>query len=111
MKPSIKRMLAPESTAVVGASENEGYGGRLMKNLLAHGYKGKLYPVNPKYNKVLGLKAFPSLEWIKGDIDLAILILRAELIPQLLRQCEHKKVGSVLIISAGFREEGSEKGI
>ncbi|HET7616348.1 MAG TPA: CoA-binding protein, partial [Bacillales bacterium] len=82
-----------------------------MENLLAHGYKGKLYPVNPKYNKVLGLKAFPSLEWIKGDIDLAILILRAELIPQLLRQCEQKKVGSVLIISAGFREEGSEKGI
>lgn len=108
---SLERMLVPRSIAVIGASEKAGYGGRMMKNLITHSYKGKLYPINPNYERIFGWRAYPSLDQVESDIDLAIIIVKAEKVPQILKQCEQKRVGSVLIISAGFREMGSNEGV
>ncbi|SDO49466.1 Acyl-CoA synthetase (NDP forming) [Paenibacillus sp. yr247] len=110
MNKALHRMLNPISIAVVGASEKMNYGGRLMKNLLQQGYEGQLFPVNPSSKEIFGIPSYPSLDDIAADIDLAVLIVKAEAIESLLEQCETKKVGSVLIISAGFREQGTEEG-
>ncbi|WNR45425.1 acetate--CoA ligase family protein [Paenibacillus roseipurpureus] len=110
MNQALHRMLNPKSIAVVGASEKMNYGGRLMKNMLAQGYEGKLYPVNPSSKEIFGVPCYASLEDITAEIDLAVIIVKAELVESLLAQCEAKKVGSVLIITAGFREAGTEAG-
>ncbi len=107
---SLDVMLNPRTVAVLGASEQMNYGGRLMNNLIQHGYKGKIFPVNPKRSDIFGYKSFPTLIDIEEDVDLAIVILKAELIEMVLTQCEQKKVGAVLVISAGFREQGTEDG-
>ncbi|MFD0696724.1 acetate--CoA ligase family protein [Paenibacillus sp. GCM10027628] len=110
MNKALHRMLNPTSIAVVGASEKMNYGGRLMKNLLQQGYNGQIFPVNPASKAIFGIPCYASLNEIDADIDLAVLIVKAEAIESLLTQCEALQVGSVLIISAGFREQGTEEG-
>lgn len=99
----------PKSIALIGASEKPGkLSGIILQNLLRVCYKGNLYPVNPSYNEVLGLKCFPSVTEIAGDVDLAIIAIPASNVPKVLRECGDKKIGSVIIVSSGFREMGGE---
>lgn len=107
---SLTRMLQPKSVAVIGASEKANYGGRLMGNLIKQGYAGAIYPVNPGSSDIFGYRCYGSLTDIQEEIDLAVVIVKAELTEAMLRQCEEKRVGSVLIISAGFREQGTPEG-
>ncbi|NGQ95854.1 acetate--CoA ligase family protein [Brevibacillus sp. SYP-B805] len=107
----LDKLLRPRSIAVVGASEQMNYGGRMMNNLITHGYAGSLYPINPKRDAIFGRKAYSTLLDVPDEIDLAVVIVKAELVEAILRECEEKRVGAVLIISAGFREQGTEEGI
>ncbi len=105
----LKTLLEPKSVAIIGAGEREGSLGRtLVANMIGAGYKGKLYPINPKYEKILGVKAYPSVMEVPGDIDLAVIATPAATVPALVMDCAKKKIPTTIVISAGFKELGPE---
>jgi acetyl coenzyme A synthetase (ADP forming)-like protein len=101
--------FSPQSVAVIGASRDEeklGHG--VLKNLLHYGYKGKVYPINPKADEVLGLRAYPSVLDVPGEIEMAVVVVPAPLVARVLEECGQKGVQGVVIITAGFREVGGQ---
>ncbi|MCW3137279.1 MAG: acetate--CoA ligase family protein [Methanophagales archaeon] len=106
----LDKLFNPRTVAVVGATPKEGkVGNTILKNLLASG-TGLLsiYAVNPRYDRIQGLKCYPSLSEIQGDIDLAVIAIPAEGVPNVLEQCAERGVENVVVISAGFKEVGRE---
>ncbi|MDI9646526.1 MAG: CoA-binding protein, partial [Archaeoglobales archaeon] len=102
-------LFNPRSVAVVGASATIGkFGYNIVWNLKQHGFKGKIYPVNPKYEYVLEYKCYPSVADIPEQIDLAIIAVPAKFVPEVMTQCAAKGVKGVVIVSSGFSEEGEE---
>src|SRR4051812_22727126 len=98
-------MLAPNSVALIGATETEGSVGRtLMKNL--SGFEGAVYPINPKRSSVLGVQAYPNIAAVPDKIDLAVIVTPATTVPGLIRDCAQVGVPAAVIISAGFKEVG-----
>ncbi len=99
----------PDSVAVVGASrEPEKLGYSVLANLMDAGFPGHLYPVNPKADEILGLKAYPSVLDIPDPVDLAVIVIPYRFVPAVLEQCGQKEIPSVVVISAGFREAGRD---
>ncbi|MDW8136530.1 MAG: acetate--CoA ligase family protein [Thermodesulfobacterium sp.] len=106
---NLKGLLYPESIAVVGASNVKGkLGWNVFYNLLTHGYRGRLYPVNPKAKEVQGIKAYRSISEIPDKIDTAIVLVPAFQTPQVVDECCKAGVKYVIIESAGFGELGEE---
>ena len=104
----LKHFFTPRTVAIVGASERENsVGYRLLLNMQEAGFSGGLYPINPKHQQLLGLKAYPDLHAVPEDLDLVVIATPASTVPDLLRQCGDKGVSSVIIISAGFSELGA----
>ena len=104
--------LAPDSIAIVGASADptkRGY--KAMVGLVKDGYAGRIYPINPKVDMVLGVKAYPSLAAIPGTADLALICTPASTVPGLLVECGRKGVRGAVILASGFRETGRPEGI
>jgi len=105
----LSRFFTPNSVAIVGASERENsVGHRLLLNMQEAGFSGRLFPVNNKRDQILGLKAYPDLLSVPGDVDLVVIATPAASVPGIIRQCGEKNVSSVIIISAGFGELGAE---
>ena len=104
-----KQLLAPESIVVVGASNNVAKpGGKLLKNLIEHEFKGKLYAFNPNDKNIQGIKTYNSIDDLP-DIDLAILAIPAKGCPEVISELARKKnVRAFIVISGGFSEMGSE---
>ncbi|MDQ2095145.1 acetate--CoA ligase family protein [Rhodalgimonas zhirmunskyi] len=101
--------FAPRSIAVIGASDDpERIGGRPLHFCLNSGFSGPIYPVNPRREVIQGLPAFADLEAIPGPVDLAILAISADRIPETLRACGRKGVRAAVIFSAGFAELGPD---
>ncbi len=99
----------PQSVAVIGASRDpEKLGYAVLANLEKGGYRGRLYPVNPKASEILGLPAYPSVLDIPDPVDLAVVVIPYRFVPAVLEQCGQKGVPAVVVISAGFREAGRE---
>lgn len=98
----------PKGIAVVGATPEPYTGGRFLVSNLTLGYKGPIYPVNPKYNEVLGLKCYPKVSDIEGPLDLALIFVPAQAVPQVLEDCVTKGVRGAIIESGGFAEIGPE---
>jgi acetate---CoA ligase (ADP-forming) len=102
-------LFYPRSVAVVGASQNpRKVGHAVLNNLIRYHYRGKIYPVNPKPQEILGLKTVRSVLDIDEGPDLAVISIPAPLVPAALRECVEKGVSSAVIISAGFRESGAD---
>jgi acetyltransferase len=100
-------IFSPESVAVIGATENPGSVGRtILENLIKGGYAGKIYPVNPKRDTVLGVKAYPSITAVPEKPDLAVIITPPPTVPGIVKDCGAAGVKGVVIISAGFKEIG-----
>ncbi len=107
-EPNLEVIFSPRSIAVVGASRHEGkIGFELVKNLVANGYRGTIYPVNPKADEILGLRVYPSVTAIPGSIDLALIVVPAALALQAVEECGTKGVRGLVVITAGFREIGA----
>ena len=99
----------PKSVAIVGASGDEKKpSGVILKNLPAFGYKGKLYPVNPKHESLAGYKCYPSVLNISDKVDLSIIIIPAPYVPKVLSEHAEKGIKNVIISSSGFGETGEE---
>jgi len=102
-------IFAPETIAVVGASTQKGKVGHdIFANILSGGFKGTLYPVNPKAKSVLSVKCYTSITGIPDPIDLAMIILPPRAALQAVKDCIAKGVKGVVIVSAGFKEVGGE---
>jgi acetyltransferase len=101
----------PKSVAVIGASENPAkLGHAVLRNLVDEGYAavGKIYPINPKAEEILGYPAYANVNDVPEDIDLAVIVIPYPYVPDALRTCGEKGIPGVIIISAGFREAGVE---
>lgn len=106
---SLDRLIAPRSIAIIGASSDPiRIGGRPLARLIERGFAGKIYPVNPTRPDVQGVKAYASVLDIDGEVDCAILALPVEAVVDAARQCVAKKVGAVVVFSAGFAEASPE---
>ncbi|HDQ04596.1 MAG TPA: CoA-binding protein [Deltaproteobacteria bacterium] len=98
--------FSPKSVAVIGASPNPLKGGNsILRNLIST-FKGKIYPVNPKYKTVEGLESYPSAREIPGKVDTAIIFVPAKEVLSSVRDCAAKGILGVIIESAGFAETG-----
>ena len=105
----LNRIFNPKTIAVVGAkSEEKSVGWGLMKNVLAGKSKRKIFAVNPNQKEVLGVKCLPSIKSIKETIDLAVVAVPAKIVPKVVNECCHKRVGGIIVISSGFAESGKE---
>ncbi len=105
----IRAVLEPKSLAVIGASTNPTKTGHvLLKNIVVNGFPGKVYPINPNADEIIGLKAYPKILDVPGDIDLVFFLLPGKFVPTLFEDCAKKGVKAAVIISAGFAEVGEE---
>ena len=107
----LEAFFDPKSVAVVGASTSpEKLGYAVLENLVNGGYAeiGKIFPINPKADEILGQKAYPSVLDVPENIDLAVIVIPYPYVPAVLEECGKKKISGVVVISAGFREAGME---
>lgn len=99
----------PASIAIVGASKDPTKRGfRSIQKLLEDGFKGRIFPVNPKEVQILGLDVYPSLETIPGSVDLAVICTPAKTLPDVIAQCGRKGVKGAVVLAGGFAEAGAE---
>ncbi len=102
-------LFKPKAIAVIGASGNPlSIGHMVMKNLLEYGFKGKVYPVNPKSPEILGHTAYKSVLDIPDEIDLVNISIKNKFVPMAIEECGKKGVKFAIIHSAGFKETGEE---
>jgi len=109
IKRELDRLFNPSSLAMVGASKDEyKTGSRFLKGIIERGFKGRIYPVNPKETEIMGLKSYPGLLSIPGEVDLVYITVPASAVPQIVAECSQKGVKFVVVHSAGFSETGTE---
>jgi len=107
MNQNLKFIFWPRSIAVIGASTRPGSVGQAtFANIILNGYTGIVYPVNPSVRSVLGVKAYPSVLHIPDEVDLAVIIVPAPAVPEIIEECGQKNVKGAVIITAGFKEIG-----
>ncbi|MGL4966915.1 MAG: acetate--CoA ligase family protein [Inquilinus sp.] len=107
----MNRIMRPDAVAVIGASAEDGkIGNSVMKNLINGGYKGAIYPIHPKATEILGLKAYPSVKDVPGNIDVAVFAIPAKFVAQALTEVGEKKIPGAVLIPSGFAETGNHEG-
>lgn len=105
----IETFFLPKSVAVIGASrDKDKLGHQVLENLINSGFKGKIYPINPKAKSIHGLKVYASVLDVPGNIDLAVFVIPKDLIACVFEEVGKKKIKSAVIITAGFGETGKE---
>src|SRR5512139_1144825 len=103
---SLASLFSPGSVALIGAAHTEiKLGGVVLKNLLK--LRGKVYPVNPKYDELMGLKSYRTAKDIPAPVDLAIIMRPAPEVPEILRELEGR-AKTAIVVSSGFAEVGEE---
>lgn len=106
--PNLMHLLSPRAIAIVGASEDpRRTGGQPVHALTEFGYRGAVYPVNPKRSLIKGLKCYPDVAAVPKPCDVALIVLPAESVPQAIEQCGRAGIPFAVVLSAGFRETGN----
>jgi len=112
-QPNSKNMemfFTPQSVALVGASATPGkIGNSVLDSLAKHDYKGKVFPINPKQEEILGIKCHPSISAIPEKVDLVVVCVDLSVTPPILEECAKKGIHSVVIVSGGGKELGGER--
>jgi acyl-CoA synthetase (NDP forming) len=102
-------LLNPRAIAIVGATPDATrIGGQPQRILRSAGYRGAVYPVNPKYEEVEGVRCYASVRDVPRDCDLAVVAVGAALVPQVIRECGGAGIPYAIVFSAGFREAGPD---
>jgi len=105
----LENFFNPKSVAIVGASRQKNkVGYEILTNMIKAGYKGKIFPVNPKVETIEGLECYPDLESIAQIPDLVVVVVPAKVVPLVMQQCAKVGAKSVIVITAGFKEVGKE---
>lgn len=103
----MEKLFEPKFIAVIGASrKKDKLGYQILENIIKNGYKGKIFPVNPEADAILNLKCYSKITDIEENVDLAIVIVPAKIVPPILEECALKKVAYAVVISSGFSEIG-----
>lgn len=111
-KTDFERMFHPRRLAIAGVSaQGLGFGRWILESLLAIGFEGEIFPVNPRGGEVFRKKIYASIDDIPGQIDFAILAVSSQLVPETLAACRRKGAAGAEILSSGFRELGTAEGI
>ena len=106
---SLESFFKPKTVAVIGVSRQpRKFGHVIFKNFKDSEFKGKVFPVNPKAEAILGTKAYTSVNEIPDEVDLAVIAVPAAIVPSVIDECLSKGVKAAVIISGGFREIGDE---
>ena len=106
---NLDRIFNPKSVAIVGASDEEGtVGYAVMKNFTEVKYEGKVHPVNIRKTEIFGIKTYQEVEQIPEPVDLAVIATPSKTVPDIVEQCGRAGIKGLIIISAGFKEIGSE---
>lgn len=108
-RASLDSLLRPEAVAVIGASREPGtIGYQILDNLLVHGFRGTVYPVNPKARSIHSVRAYGSVRELPETPDLAVIVVPKQHVVPVLRECGEAGIPGAVVISAGFREVGPE---
>lgn len=106
---NLNAMFKPNSIALIGASgDATKLSGRPLRFMMEQGYQGRIYPVNPRYQQVMGIKSYPSLSEVPEEVDLVIIALPASAVPEAIAQCSAKNAKAIIVYSSGFAEVGEE---
>ena len=106
---SVARLLSPKAVAVVGASRERGTAGHeVFRSLIAHGFEGPVYPVNPIAPHVASVRAYADVRDVPDDVDLAVIAVPAALVEDVVRACTEKRVRGLVVVSGGFADGGEE---
>jgi acyl-CoA synthetase (NDP forming) len=109
--PDLSALLSPRSIAVIGAAPDTVIlRGRTLKVMLRHPYEGKIHPVSRSHREVQGLAAFASIDLLPERVDLAVLIIPADQVPDELERCGKAGVRAAVILTSGFAEQTGEQG-
>jgi len=109
LRPPIRALLSPQSVVIVGASADYSkFTGRTVKYVLKHGFRGKLFAVNPARSDISGIPCFPSVRDLPEAVDAAFIQIAAKGIPAVIEQCIEKQIKGIIIHSAGFGEDSEE---
>jgi len=105
----LSRFFEPGSIAVIGSFKDGFFGGHvIVKSLLKGGYRGKIFPINPAYREVHGLKVYPSLKDVPQKVDLAMVMINARSVAGMVRECARKGIRAMIVVSDGFAERDEE---
>ncbi len=108
MMKELDALFKPRSIAIVGASRKPGkIGYTILRNIIEYGYRGRVYPINPKADEILGLKAYPSVLKVPDEIDAAVIAVPSHIVLSVARECGEKGVKVLVVITAGFGEAGN----
>jgi acetyltransferase len=106
---SLQPIFTPKTVAVIGATEKAGSVGRtVIWNLISSPFGGTVFPINPKRANILGIKAYPGIQDLPDQIDLAVIVTPAPTVPDIIAECVEAGVKGAIVISAGFKEVGPE---
>jgi acyl-CoA synthetase (NDP forming) len=109
MATILSHIMNSKSVAIIGVSNNPNKAASpILKNMLDFGFKGKVYPINPRLDSFMGLPVYASIRDIEGEIDLAIISTPPKTVPNILKECVEKRVKAAIINSEGFAEVGGE---
>lgn len=107
-REAIHTLLYPNSIAVIGASRNpKKIGFQIVYNLVKDGYRGRIYPINPYANEIMGFKAYPSIKEVPDEIDLAVISIPADKVEKAVKDSIDKGVKALVVIASGFSEVGN----
>jgi acyl-CoA synthetase (NDP forming) len=105
----IKNFFDARSIAIIGTFREGWFGGAVViKSLMNAGYKGQIYPINPSYKEVQGLKVYPTVKDVHRKIDLALIMINAQNVPRMLHECAEKGVKAIIVVADGFAERDNK---
>lgn len=106
---SLDCVFRPKSIAIIGASRRKGtIGYEILHNLVSGDYNGKVFPVNPKADVIHSIKCYPTVSEVPDQVDMALIVVPAALVPGVINECGEKGVKGLVVISAGFKETGQK---
>jgi len=108
MNDNLDSLFKPGAVALIGASVKElSIGNVIIKNLLHYKFNGSIFPINPKVDEIRGLKAYPSILDVPGEVDLAHIVIPPSFVPEEVENCGKKGIKAIIINTAGFKEMGA----
>src|SRR5438874_9355649 len=109
MRSVLGALFEPRSVALIGASSDaSSISARPLRLLRQHGFAGSVYPVNPKYTELQGLRVYPSVGAVPERVDLALVVVPAAVVLGVLEECAAAGVGCAMVITSGFAEAGAQ---